>query len=149
MAICTICSNVVVALYPKLDGLEPQRSTEATYPSYDAAAVQSCWICAKFAVWLKDDDEETWQAWLQGPLTNVFRAGVCTLIGDGSSDPSSVGMEEDLPADSIGRRKLRVSSMFLWRCINGEEAGCEIQLNFLRDTGKTPGVINADNENVS
>ncbi|KAI8722804.1 HET domain-containing protein [Fusarium sp. LHS14.1] len=42
-------------------------------------------------------------------------------------------MEEDLPADSIGRRKLRVSSMFLWRCINGEEVGCEIQLDFLRE----------------
>ncbi|KAJ3466554.1 hypothetical protein MRS44_004118 [Fusarium solani] len=134
MAICTICSNVVVALYPKLDGLEPRRSTEATYPSYDAAAVQSCWICAKFADWLKDDDDEAWQAWFQGPLTNVFRVETCALIGDGSSDPSSVDMEEDLPADSIGRRKLRISSMFLWRCLDSEEAGCQIQLNFLRDT---------------
>ncbi|KAH7237212.1 heterokaryon incompatibility protein-domain-containing protein [Fusarium solani] len=133
MAICTICSNVVVAFYPKPDGLEPQRSTEATYPSYDAAAVQSCWICSKFAEWLKDDDDEAWQAWFQGPLTNVFQVETGALIGDGSSDPSSVDMEEDLPADSIGRRKLRIGSMFLWRCLDGEEAGCPIQLDFLRD----------------
>ncbi|UPK91306.1 hypothetical protein LCI18_002241 [Fusarium solani-melongenae] len=134
MAICTICSNVVVALYPRLDGLEPQRSTEATYPSYDAVAVQSCWICAKFADWLKDDNDGAWQAWLQGPLANGFRAEIGTAIRDVSSDPSSVDVEEDLPADSIGCRKLRYTSMFLWRCLDGEEAGCQIQLNFLRDT---------------
>lgn len=149
MAICTICSNVVVAIYPRSDELEPQRSTKTTYPLYDAAAVQSCWICAKFADWLKDDNDKAWQAWLRGPLTNVFQVETCTLIGDTSSDPRSVDMEEDLPADSIGRRKLRISSMFLWRCVDGEEAGCQIQLNFLRDTGKPAGITDVDNENDS
>lgn len=149
MAICTICSNAIVALYPKLKGLEPQHSTEATYPPYDAAAVLGCWICAKFADWLKLDYHEAWQAWFQGPLTNIFRAGTSTLVRDASSDPSSVDTEEELPADSTGRRKIRISSMFLWRCLDGEEYGCQIQLNFLRDTGKTPGVVYVDNENDS
>ncbi|KAM6535975.1 hypothetical protein FALCPG4_005499 [Fusarium falciforme] len=134
MAICTICSNVVVALYPKLDGREPQRSTEATYPSCDAAIVQSCWICAKFADWLKDYDDRAWQAWLQGPLTNIFRASTCTLTGDRFSAPTSADMEEHPPADSICCCELRITDIFLWRCIDNEVIGCEIQLNFLRDT---------------
>ncbi|RSL40661.1 hypothetical protein CEP53_013232 [Fusarium sp. AF-6] len=125
--------NVIVALYPKPDGLEPPHGAKATYPSYDAATVQSCWICAKFAEYLKDHDGEGWQAWLQGPLTNVFRPGVCTLLGDKSPDPGSGDMQEDLPVDSLGRRKLRVTSMFVLRYVDGEEAGCQIQLNFLRD----------------
>ncbi|CAM1510829.1 Fc.00g083420.m01.CDS01 [Cosmosporella sp. VM-42] len=132
MAICSICTTAIAALYPKQSELEPTRITTATYPPYDSAASRRCWICAKHAEFLKGCYAGVFQQWLKNPLTSVFRCDLASPVKDQDAHGESNQAGQSLPADSLGRRKLRVNNMFIWRCVGDDPGGSQIDLCFLK-----------------
>jgi hypothetical protein len=137
MPVCASCHDAIRDIYPKAREIYGKAETTTTYPAYNAASNQGCWICVKHAEFLEQYYPQVYQLWLKDPLIVTFRSRYVYGEGLQNTIPNQTPSGEPFPVESRGHRNLELQQlMFTRKHAGSNEEGCLIELRLYRDEGK-------------
>ena len=117
MGMCARCSSAIQQLHSQWPSQHP-RDVIVDLPLFGHVGVCSCWVCFKFSRWMKAEMPILFRKWRRQSIRIKFAVFCQGLLEKTQQDPLLPFSITLLP---MGRGE--------------EEIGCEIELNFISESG--------------
>lgn len=118
MAICGRCSLAIKKLNERRPGSERSPKNYVSLPRYRRSTVESCWICYRIRLWLEAEHPKLFKTWHTRRLRVQFRFF------------ARIGL-----IDQPGNILLPLFFTIIPAGYDGDELGCEMELNFVPAKG--------------